>query len=192
MPKDYLRFLELSCKKFKKENKEIFDIVIYGSFVKGKMDFNDIDLMVVFLETSLEKRLEIAQKLKFLMKKEIEKIDIKTMNFADFFDENFLARQGVIMEGKSLIKNKSLAELFGFDSFAVFSYKLKNLNHNKKTQFVYALSGRNNKGVLESLNGISLGRGVALIPMHYSNEFEAFLQGWNIVYSLKKVLVSKL
>lgn len=192
MSKNYLKFLELNCKKFKKENKEIWDIVIYGSFVKGKTDFNDIDLVIIFQSVPLNKRLETSQKLKHILKKEIKDIDIKTMNFEDFFDENFLARQGILIEGLSLIKNKPLAELMGFGGYSIFSYNLKNLNHNKKTQFTYALSGRKSVGVLKSLKGISLGRGAVKIPIKQSIEFESFLQKWNIEYKKRNILESRL
>lgn len=192
MSKNYLRFLELNCRKFKKEHKGVFDIVIYGSYVKGKLDFNDVDLMIIFYDLPLNKRLERAQDLKSIIKKEIRHIDIKTMNFEDFFDESFFARQGLLIEGKSLIKNKMLAELLGFKGFSIFSYNLKNLDHNKKTQFTYALSGRNSEGVLKLLQGISLGRGAVKIPIEHSIEFEQFLQKWNIDYKRKNILESKL
>lgn len=192
MSKNYLKFLELNCKKFKKENKEVFDIVVYGSFVKGKMDFNDIDLMLIFNNVSLDQRLQIAQNLKTILIKEIKNIDIKTMNFSNLFDEGFLARQGLFIEGRSLIKNKALAELIGFRGFSIFTYNLKNLDHNKKIQFTYALSGRNSEGMLKSLKGKSLGRGAVQIPIENSIEFEQFLQKWNIDYKRKNALESKL
>jgi len=192
MSKNYLKFLELNCRKFKKENKEVFDILIYGSSVKGKLDFNDVDLIIIFSNLSLDKRLEISQNLKSIIKKEIKNTDIKTMNLQDFFDNTFLARQNILIEGRSLIKNKGFAELLGFSGYSIFTYNLKNLNHNKKTQFTYALSGRNREGVLKSSGGISLGRGAVKIPIEHSIEFEQFLQKWDIDYKRKNVLESKL
>jgi len=192
MSKNYLEFLELSCRKFQKKNKEILDIVVYGSFVKGKTNFRDIDLIIIFKDTNLKRRLQIAQELKFIIKKQIENIDIKTMNFEDFFNTHFFARQSLLIEGISLLKNKSLAELMGFNGFSIFSYNLKNLNHNQKTKFTYALSGRNSEGILKSLGGTSLGRGAIKIPIKYSNEFENFLSKWNISYKRENILESML
>jgi len=192
MLKDYLKYLESHCKKFKKENEEIFDIVIYGSFVKGKYDFKDIDLMILLIDLSLAKRLEIAQNLKSVLKKEIKNIDIKTMNLEEFFEESFLARQGILIEGISLIRGKTVAELIGFKGFSIFTYNLKNLNHNKKIQFNYALSGRDKKGMMEILNGESLGRGVVQIPIDKSKEFEDFLNKWEINHKIKNSLESKI
>lgn len=192
MPKDYLRFLESSCKNFQKENKSVCDILIYGSFVKGKGDFNDIDLMLIFDDIPLKDRLQNAQNLKNILKKEIKNVDVKTMNFKDFLDESFLARQGLLVEGKSLIKNKALSELLGFKGYSLFTYSLKNLDHNKKTQFTYALSGRNSEGLLKLLKGLSLGRGVVQMPIENSIEFEHFLQRWGVNYKRKDILESNL
>ena len=41
-----------------KKDKNIFDIVVYGSSVKGKNHPNDIDIAVIFIEGSLSQRLE--------------------------------------------------------------------------------------------------------------------------------------
>lgn len=192
MQKNYLKLLKSSCNKLKKENKEVLDIIIYGSFAKGKSDFSDIDLMLIFNNAPLKNRLEIALSLKTALKNEIGNADIKTMNLVDIFDGSFLARQALFIEGFSLIKNKPLAELIGFEGLSIFTYNLKNLNHNQKTQFIYALSGRNSEGVLKSLKGASLGRGAVKIPVEHSIEFEQFLQKWEINYKIKNVLESKL
>ena len=58
----FLKLLTSESKKLK--NKEIFDIVIYGSSVKGKRKINDIDIIFIFNNFPLEKRLEITQKFK--------------------------------------------------------------------------------------------------------------------------------
>jgi len=192
MPKNYLKYLESNCKNFKKENKEIFDIVIYGSSMKGKTNSSDVDLMLVFKDRPLSKRLELSQNLKSILKNEINNIDIKTMNLQDFFDEAFFARQGILIEGLSLITNKKLTELIGFKGFSIFTYNLKKLDHNKKTLFTYALSGRSSEGVLKSLSGIRLGRGAVKIPIGDSIEFESFLKSWNTDYKRKDILESEL
>lgn len=192
MPKDYLQFLQSNCKEFKKKNRDIYDIVIYGSFAKGNADFNDVDIIVLFNNVPLDSRLRKAQALKAILKKEIPNLDVKTMNFDDFFNENFLARQSLLIEGLSAVKNKRLSELLGFSGFSIFTYNLKNLDHNKKTQFTYALSGRNSQGMLRLLGGKSLGRGAVQIPIANSSEFESFLTKWNIGYKIKNILESKL
>ena len=187
MQKDYLKLLELNSKKFKENYKEIFDMVIYGSFVKGKMNFNDIDIMLIFIETNLEKRLEIAGKFKEIIK-EIKNADIKTMNLKELFEAGFLARQGLLIEGISLVKSKSLAEIMGFKGYSLFTYNLKNLNHNEKTKFTYILIGRNSEGIVKSLKGKQLGRGAVKIPIENSHTFFEFLEKWKIDYKRNNIL----
>ena len=50
-----------------KKNKSIFDIIIYGSSVKGTDKPGDIDIMVIFLEGSLRERLDYVQQIKSKM-----------------------------------------------------------------------------------------------------------------------------
>ncbi len=189
MLKNYLKLLESDCRKFKTAHKEVEDVIIYGSSVKGKSAPRDIDIMVLFLKMPLKKRLEITQSLKNRLKEQFDSIDVKSMNVLDFFDTAFLARQGILLEGISLIKNKPLANLLGFRSFMIFTYNLSNLNQTEKIKFNYALNGRNGEGVLQSSKGISLGKGVVQIPMENSGSFEEFLQKWKINFIKKGCLM---
>lgn len=191
MLKSYLRLLESNCKKFKIKYREIVDIILYGSLVKGKTAPRDIDIMILFLETPLKRRLELTQRLKSILKKHFESIDVKSMNMLDFFDASFLARQNILIEGISLINNKPLSKLLGFESFVLFTYNLANLIQNEKIKFNYALNGRDKgKGVLQLSNGTSLGKGVVQIPIENSISFEEFLQRWNIKFKKRNCLIS--
>ena len=71
---EYLKLLEKESKILKK-NKEIFDILLYGSGAKGKRKINDVDIIFIFKNQSLEKRLEITQKFKKKVSK-IKNLDI--------------------------------------------------------------------------------------------------------------------
>ncbi len=190
MLKKYQKSLGLICNKFKRKHKDIIDIVLYGSLVKGKIKSRDIDIMVIFLNTELKTRLEIIQELKRQLRVSLENVDVKSMNFSDFFDPTFLARQGILIEGISLIDKKSLAEKLGFKSYAIFTYNLANLSHTEKIKFNYALNGRKGTGVLQNLKGMSLGKGVVQVPITTSLTFEEFLEKWNIQYKIKHALIS--
>ncbi|MCK4521109.1 MAG: nucleotidyltransferase domain-containing protein [Nanoarchaeota archaeon] len=180
----------MNCKKFKEKNESIVDIIIYGSFVKGKTNVNDVDIMLLFLDKPLRERSEITQKLKNILKKEIKNIDVKSMNLLELFDEHFFARQNLLIEGHSILNKKPFAELLGFKGYALFTYNLKNLSHKQKVMFNYALSGRTTKGLLKESKGNSLGKGVAKIPIKNSINFEEFLQKWKINYKVEYTLVS--
>lgn len=77
MLKNYLSFV---VKKFVKKN-NVFDVIFYGSAVKGKEEPRDIDLVFIFFSRPLRERVEIIQKFKNIVKEKIKELDIKSMNF---------------------------------------------------------------------------------------------------------------
>lgn len=181
--------LILLCSKFVKQNKDIFDIVMYGSFVKGKIEPRDIDILIIFIQKTLDYRLEIAQKFKNLIKNHFKETDVKTINLRELFESNFLARRGILTEGFSLLRKSSFSGSFGFKGYALFYYNLKNMNHNEKTKFTYALIGRNGDGILKNVKAEILGRASFLVPTENEIIFEDFLKKWNIHFNKKLVLV---
>ena len=65
------------CLESEKKDKKIFDIVVYGSFVKGKAAPRDIDLAVIFTEGSLRERLDSLQEVKQKLRKLNKEFDAK-------------------------------------------------------------------------------------------------------------------
>lgn len=173
-----------------KKDKTIFDIIIYGSYVKGKEDSRDIDILVIFLEGSLKERLVKIQKIKSKLKNKIKnkKIDIKEILLKELFSPHFLARTGILIEGISIFKNKKFSETLGFKSYTLFWYNLKNLNHTQKVKFNYILAGRNKKGMIEKLKGERLVNGAIKIPIDNSIIFEEILKTNNIHFFKKNIL----
>lgn len=190
MLKNYLEYLSSISKKFAKEQ-GIIDIVLYGSFIKSKEEPNDIDLILIFLSKKLNERLEIAQKFKQQIKNKIKNSDVKTANLIEIFDKNFLARQGILVEGYSLLDNIPLAEKMGFGGYSLFTYNLKNLDHNQKTKFTYSLIGRKKPGILKLVEARVLGKGAVAIPIQKSAIFDDFLKEWKINYKERKILISE-
>lgn len=193
---NYLKFLESESKNFAK-NKNIFDIILYGSFIKGKIETRDIDILIIFNEKSLKERTEIAEefKEKTLRKinRKINELDIKTINVSELFENDFLARQAILTEGYSLIDTIPFSNKMGFLSYILFTYNLKNLDHNNKTKFTYSLIGRKKSlGILKKLNAKPIGKGVVLLPIENSSVFEDFLKEWKINYIKKNILMSEL
>ncbi len=186
----YLKSLEsISNKFFKKE--KLFDIILYGSAVKGKDEPRDIDIVLIFLDKELRERLDIAQQFKKDLPKEL-KFDVQTMNVSDLFDSSYFARQGILIEGYSLVSGRKFSDKFGFKGYSLFSYNLSNLNHNQKILFTYSLSGRGKEeGMIKKVNGKSVGRGAFLIPIESSLMFEEFLEKWKLKYSKRNMLVAQ-
>ncbi|MBS3145587.1 nucleotidyltransferase domain-containing protein [Candidatus Woesearchaeota archaeon] len=176
------------CLKAEKKDRSIFDIVLYGSAVKGKYSPGDIDIAVIFREGALKDRLDKIQLIKRKIKTE-KKIDIKGFLFEELFQENFFGRSGIFLEGISIFDGKRLAGKIGFESRAIFIYNLRKKSHTEKVKFNYVLAGRNAKGIVKMLEGKHLAPGVVEMPIKNSLEFEEVLKKHNIDYSKKNVLI---
>ena len=171
-----------------KSNKNIFDIIVYGSSLKGKTNPEDIDIVVIFLEGSLSDRLNRLQKIKPKIKKDYKKVDIKQMLLKDLFSTSFLARTGILLEGYSLFKKTKFSETLGFKAFTLFWYDLKGLTHTEKVKFNYILAGRNKEGIIKELKVIRLTNGTIKIPIESSQIFESVLRSNNINFNKKNIL----
>lgn len=192
MQKDYLKFLESESKSLKRD-RSIFDIVLYGSSVRGKIDSRDVDILIIFKEKPLIERAEIAQKFKEKINKKSDELDIKTITLSELFESDFLARQSILSEGYSLVNGAPFSERMGFLSYSLFTYHLRNLDHNNKTKFTYSLIGRGkNQGISKKLNAKPLGKGAVLLSIENSSFFEDFLKKWKINYNKRNILVSQL
>lgn len=190
MQENYSKYLISQSKKFVKKN-NIFDIVLYGSATKGKSRARDMDILIIFINEPLRNRTNISQEFKEILTQKIPNLDIKTINLSELFQKEFLARQSILIEAISLIDNKSISEKLGFQGHTIFTYQLKNLNHNEKTKFTYALIGRNSPGILKKLKAKKLGKGVVQIPIKDSITFEEFLIKWNLTYQSQNILTPK-
>ena len=172
-----------------KKDKNIFDIVIYGSFVKGKTIARDLDIVVIFLEGTLRERLTKIQEIKSRLKLLHENIDIKQITLKDLFSTDFFARTGILIEGISMFRKKTFSEILGFKTYALFWYNLKDLTHTQKVRFNYILAGRNEmKGIIEDLDGQRIVSGAIKIPIEHSLEFEEILKRNNVKYERKDIL----
>ncbi len=173
-----------------KKDKKVFDIVIYGSLVKGKISAGDIDILVIFLQGSLRERLDKVQEIKNKLRSRItdKNIDIKQIHIKDLFSSEFLARTGILLEGVSIFKNKKFCEVLGFKSFTLFWYNLKDLDHSDKVRFNYILAGRGTKGMIEELDGKRIVNGAVKIPIENSAVFEDILKSNKVDYSRKNIL----
>ncbi len=189
MQEDSLKYLKSICRKFA-EKHEVFDIVLYGSVVRRSGDARDLDLLLIFENRSLKERTEISQNLKEAVTKKTKGVDIKTINLKEFFDAVFLARQGILVEGYSLLDDIPFCEKFGFKGYNLFTYDLKNMDHTMKTRFTYALIGRNRPGMIKKINAQPIGKAVVLVSVENSLIFESFLRKWNVNFKRRGILLS--
>ena len=176
--------------KAEQQDKDIFDIILYGSAVKGKENPRDIDIVILFRKGTLKERLEKIQTIKKKIQLE-QKVDIKGVLWEELFQAEFFARSGIYIEGISIFDGKPFAQKIGFIGFALFVYSLQDKSHTEKVKFNYVLGGRGMEGMIASVEGQRIAPGVILIPIKHSAEFEAVLQRHHIQYSKKQVLVEQ-
>lgn len=190
MLKNLLKSQKLISKIKKFKTKDIFDILVYGSIVRGKEKINDIDIAIVLNEKeSVNEKLELAEKLKSQLDFLDINVDVKAIDLSDLEDSSFIARQAILAEGYSLIDEKFLNEKFGFKAFVIFNYSLKGLTYSEKKMFYYALKGRRNqKGLLELKGAEMLGDCIIKVLLVDSEEFNELFKRKNIKCKIEKII----
>ena len=138
------------------KDKEIYDLILFGSFVKGKESPNDIDIAI------------ISEKKDFLVKG----FHISVISPQDFFKPISLIKT-LLQEGYSLKKNKFFSEIYGFRNKCLFRYELSGLSASKKVTFVNFLKGKG-KGLVLEKEGEWISNQVFLCPIEAEYIFEQF------------------
>ncbi|HIH42950.1 TPA: hypothetical protein HA246_04865 [Candidatus Woesearchaeota archaeon] len=164
--------LKKEAKDAYKKNTEIIDILLYGSFIKGKTIPSDIDIIILFNRTIDRDVLKSY--------KPIIKI------YKDFFES--FPSESILSEGYSLISDKTLAELYKMKAAYLFRYSLKNKNKSKRMQFYYALYGRNTKGVMEATNSKKFSNETILTPIEYTEVIKEFFEINHVEYFYLPIL----
>lgn len=158
---------------------EVWDVVVYGSYARGKVDAHDIDVAIILSKpASIKKKMELCQELRTALSNEEHSMDVKAVDIGDLMNVSFLAREAILAEGRSLLKKGCLAERFGFKNFAIIEYSFKNLTPAKKKMFYYALQGRKKgTGILAKIGGRIISKGVLQVPTaHYEEVVNLFKQ----------------
>lgn len=160
---------------YSKYKKEIIDIIIFGSAVKGKEHPADIDLLAVY-------KSQVDLDCSYELKKELSvfgKIEIISKTYFQLFEASFLAREAILSEGYSLVQKKFLSEGLGYSSFVLFKYSLGKLNKTKRMQFYYSLYGRTIKGgILKELNAYKFSENMILAPATNAEKMKEYLAKW--------------
>jgi predicted nucleotidyltransferase len=172
-----LEILSLAKNKLKKfiQDKEIEEVLLFGSAVKGKADPNDIDVALI---TKKE------------IKPEIKGFHISIINPEDFYKNPPSLINTLMREGYSLKKNAPLAEKYGFINKLLFTYELRGLKESVKVKVVNLLRGINGKsGFVKENNGEWLSNGVFIVPLEAERIIERFLINFSVNYKKRFVLI---
>ncbi len=183
------QFNKISKTFFKENKKEIKDIVLFGSLIRGKTKPKDIDILIIF-KTKINK--DIEYKFRKLLSNYAQNISIISKTEKEYIEPSFDAREGILFEGYSIINSRFIAEDFGFTSFGLFFYDTKNMTNAKKTSFYYALNGRSsNEGVIDKLNAIKLSDNIIAVPLNNIEVAKEFFEYWGLNYKYIPSLMPK-
>ena len=165
------------CLASERKNPTILDVVLYGSAARTD-ESRDIDVIVLFKEGTLRQRLDMLAHIKSKIRHVLpdRSLDLKQVLLAELFDPAFMARQGILVDGYSLLHGAMFCERMGFRSYALFAYSLSGLTHAQKVRFNYILAGRGMTGMLERVKGVRLAGGAIKVPQQAANIFEGILR----------------
>jgi len=153
-------------------DKNIIDIIVFGSFAKGKAAPNDIDIAVI---KAGEGKIEIPG------------FHVSMLKPEEFFIHPPTIVHTLLREGYSLKNNKPLAELYRFSGKALFNYELSGLKPSVKVMAVNMLRGK--EGMVEKEGGEWLANGVFLLPTEKDSAFERFFKAQGIKYKKHYMLI---
>lgn len=158
--------LKNKLKKYLKD-KEVIDVILFGSFVKGKQSPGDIDIAVI-----IKKDASIV----------IPGFHVSILKPEDFFKSLSLINT-LFREGYSLKNNKPFSELYKFLSRILFVYELSNLKQSKKVMIVNILHGKNNnQGMVKENSGEWLANQVFIVPIDKNYIFEKFFLNMGVKF----------
>ena len=157
------------------KDKEILDIILFGSAVKGKELPGDIDIAIIS---------------KRGMTIDLPGFHITSLKPEDFFIKPPSIIHTLFREGYSLKSNIPLSELYNFSSKVLFKYELTSLKPSAKVRIVNILHGKNKeKGLVEERNGKWLANQVFLSPIENEYIFEKFFLNFDIRFNKFYVLI---
>ena len=142
------------------KKKEVVDVILFGSAIKGKENPGDIDIAVIS---------ECA------FSKEIKGFHVSSLKPKEFIENPPTLATTLLKEGHSLKKNQPFSENFRFKQRVMFVYALVNLEKSGKVRIVNLLRGKKNqKGMVEEFRGEWLSNNVFLSDINSEHIFSQF------------------
>ena len=163
-----------------KKYKDIEDIILFGSVVRGKDKPKDIDVLVIF-KLRIDKEIEL--KIRKIIQEKYNNLSIISKTSKTVLDPSFDARESILFEGISLLSVENVAQKYGYSPIGMFKYVFPKWNNLQKTKFYHALNGRKGgKGIAQKLNSIKIADNLIIVPLDKIEEFKSFLEFWNLQY----------
>ncbi|MDP3026307.1 MAG: nucleotidyltransferase domain-containing protein [Nanoarchaeota archaeon] len=157
------------------KDREILDIVVFGSAVKGKTLPEDIDIAVIT--------------------KKQTKVDIKGFHVSILIPEDFFVNPPSIVhtllrEGYSLKNEKPFSEIYKFSNKVLFKYELTNLSPSKKVKIVNILRGKKGEnGLVKENFGEWLANQVFIVPVGSEHIFSQIFVNFGVKFNKFYILI---
>lgn len=158
---------------YKKNKDKIFDIVLFGSAVKGKEFVSDIDVAVIFKV----KDGSVLSKIRSLG------VHVDYVLLDELYSESLW--KTLIREGVSVVYGRKISSVFGLSCYGLFTYNITKIK--RKSRFSQVLMGYKSESMLKKVEGKILRAGVILVPISKLELFRTFLETWKVDYTLKVV-----
>lgn len=157
------------------KDKEILDIILFGSFVKGKVMPNDIDIAVI-----AKKQISM----------DIPGFHISILKPEDFFINPPTIIHTLLREGYSIKNKRPFSENYKFSNKVLFKYELTSLNLSIKVKIVNILRGKGKeKGLVNENSGEWLANQVFIIPVGNEHVFEKFFLNFKVKFNRFYILM---
>lgn len=157
------------------KDKDILDIILFGSLLKGKSEPQDIDIAII-----TEKHFNA----------DLPGFHVSIINPKDFFINPPSLAHTLLREGYSLKNNKQFSENFRFSNKTLFKYELIGLNPSLKVKIVNILRGKGKeRGMVESNNGEWLSNQVFFANLQNEYLFEKFFIHFKVKFKKFYVLI---
>ena len=163
-------------------DKEVIEIVVFGSAIKGKITPGDIDIAVISHEKPSPQLLAKIKKL--------EEFHVSMLTAKEFLIDSPSIVHTLIREGYGLKNKKLISENFRFVGKALFTYNLVQFASSPKVKIVNILRGKKGeKGIVEKNGGEWLANQTFTVPLNAEKIFEEFFSNFKINYSRFYILM---
>ena len=173
-----------------KYDQKVIDIIQFGSSILEGSNPNDIDIAVIYKDTSLKDQLLESQKIKIQLEKKFElPIHIKSFDLYSLFEKSNFAKHNIIFYGKSIITQDYFMKTLGLTPKINILYSLKSLEKKDKIRFNYMLNGKKSQyGILRKYGGKIVSPGLIEIYPEHKELFVTEIKKITKDFEIKEIL----
>ena len=119
-----------------------------------------------------------------------EQYHLSSLSVDNFFTNPHSLAKTIILEGKSILTNKTFLDSFNLKAQLLYSYDLSHEEANKKVRFVYLLRGRGKAaGLVQAWKGEFISNNAFIVPIGIDEEIRFVFDQWKIKHQRRKILL---